>query len=95
MKFLNNIYGFFIITGFILFILVYSYFGERGIMNVIALKKELGQIENYKQILKIENKKLEENSYFLQNDNKFIENIAREELGLMKTGEMVYFFENN
>ena len=64
-------------------------------MNVIALKKELGQIENYKQILKIENKKLEENSYFLQNDNKFIENIAREELGLMKTGEMVYFFENN
>jgi len=94
-KFLNNIYGFFIITGFILFILVYSYFGERGIMNVIALKKELGQIENYKQILKIENKKLEENSYFLQNDNKFIENIAREELGLMKTGEMVYFFENN
>ena len=95
MKFLNNIYGLFIITGFILFILVYSYFGERGIMNVIALKKELGQIENYKQILKIENKKLEENSYFLQNDNKFIENIAREELGLMKTGEMVYFFENN
>ena len=64
-------------------------------MNVIALKKELGQIENYKQILKIENKKLEENSYFLQNDNKFIENIAREELGLMKIGEMVYFFENN
>ena len=64
-------------------------------MNVIALKKELGQIENYKQILKIENKKLEENSYFLQNDNKFIENIAREELGLVKTGEMVYFFENN
>ena len=64
-------------------------------MNVIALKKELGQIENYKQILKIENKKLEENSYFLQNDNKFIETIAREELGLVKTGEMVYFFENN
>ena len=95
MKFLNNIYGFFMITGFILFILSYSCFGERGIMNVIALKKELSEIENYKQSLKIENKKLEECSCFLKNDNKFIENIAREELGLMKAGEMVYFFEKN
>ena len=64
-------------------------------MNVIVLKKELKEIENYKQSLKIENKKLEECSYFLQNDNRFIENIAREELGLVKTGEMVYFFEKN
>ncbi|MHA1737556.1 MAG: septum formation initiator family protein [Candidatus Heimdallarchaeota archaeon] len=38
---------------------------------------------------------MEEYNYFLKNDNKFIENIAREELGLVKTGEMVYFFENN
>jgi len=28
-------------------------------MNVIALKKELSEIENYKQSLKIENKKLD------------------------------------
>jgi cell division protein FtsB len=62
---------------------------------VISLEKELSEIENYKQSLKIENKKLEEYNYFLKNDNKFIENIAREELGLAKTGEMVYFFENN
>lgn len=95
MKFLNNVYGLFIILGFIFFILAYSCFGERGIMNVIALKKELSEIENYKQSLKIENKKLDEYNYFLKNDKKFIENIAREELGLMKTGEMVYFFENN
>jgi cell division protein FtsB len=94
-KFLNNVYGLFIILGFIFFILAYSCFGERGIMNVIALKKELSEIENYKQSLKIENKKLDEYNYFLKNDNKFIENIAREELGLMKTGEMVYFFEDN
>lgn len=64
-------------------------------MNVISLEKELSEIENYKQSLKIENIKLEEYNYFLKNDNKFIENIAREELGLVKTGEMVYFFENN
>ncbi|MCK5185487.1 MAG: septum formation initiator family protein [Deltaproteobacteria bacterium] len=95
MKFLNNVYGLFIILGFIFFILAYSCFGERGIKNVIALKKELSEIENYKQSLKIENKKLEEYNYFLKNDKKFIENIAREELGLVKTGEMVYFFEDN
>ena len=95
MKFLNNIYGFLIILAFIAFILGYSFFGDRGIMNVIVLKKELSEIEHYKQSLKTENKKLDEYIYSLKNDKRFIENIAREELGLAETGEMVYFFENN
>ena len=95
MKFLNNAYGYLIILGFIVFILGYSFFGDRGIMNVIILKKELSQIEYDKQSLKAENEKLDEYIYCLKNDKKFIENIAREELGLAKRGEMVYFFENN
>jgi len=64
-------------------------------MHLIDLKKELRRIENYKQSLKVENKKLEKYIYFLKNDKRFIEKIAREELGLIKTGEMVYFFENH
>lgn len=94
MKLLNNIYGMLILSGFIVFILGYSFFGDRGIMNVMALKKELGEIERYKQNLTIENEQMEEYIHFLKNDKKFIENFAREELGLVKEGEMVYCFEN-
>ena len=95
MKFLNNVYGFLILLGFIFFILIYSCFGERGIMNLLVLKKELREIEGYKQSLKVENDKLKDYIYLLKNDKRFIENIAREELGLVKAGEIVYFFDNN
>lgn len=95
MNVLNNKYGFFFILVFIVVILGYSCFGKRGIMNVIALKKELSEIEHDKEILKRENEKMEECIYFLKNDEKFIERIAREELGLVRSGEMVYFFKSN
>jgi cell division protein FtsB len=95
MKFLNNVYGFLILLGFIFFVLICSCFGERGIMNLLVLKKELREIKVYKQSLKVENDKLKDYIYLLKNDKRFIENIAREELGLVKAGEIVYFFDNN
>ena len=64
-------------------------------MNLLVLKKELREIEGYKQRLKVENDKLKDYIYLLKNDKRFIENIAREELGLVKAGEIVYFFDNN
>jgi cell division protein FtsB len=55
----------------------------------------LREIKVYKQSLKVENDKLKDYIYLLKNDKRFIENIAREELGLIKAGEIVYFFDNN
>lgn len=95
MRFLNNIYSFLIIVGFILFILLYTCFGERGLIRVLVLKKELKEIENYNQNLRAENVALKDPINLLKNDKKYIERIAREELDLVKTGELIYLFENN
>ena len=95
MKLPNNIYGYLIGTGVIVFILLCSFMGERGLMNVFSLKNELKEIENYNQILKKENGRLNDYIYLLKNDQRYIEKIAREELGLVRTEELIYLFENN
>ena len=51
-------------------------------------------VQNNKS-LEQENESLKEYSYLLKNDTHYIEKIAREELGLLKSGEVVYFFEND
>jgi len=95
MKVVNNFVGGSIVLGAIISILVYSCFSERGLVNVFLLKKELAEIEADKRSLAAENDKLKEYVYLLRNNKRFIENIAREELGLVRNGEIVYFFKNN
>jgi cell division protein FtsB len=95
MRFLNNNYTFLIVIGFILFILLYSFFGERGLRRVFILKKELKEIESDCQNLRAENDVLKETVYLLKNDKKYMEKIAREELGLVRSEELIYLFKNN
>jgi len=64
-------------------------------MNVLSLKKELKEIENHNQNLRDENDRLKNYIYLLKEDKSFIEKIAREELGLVKTDELIYLFEDN
>ncbi len=95
MRFLNNIYSSLIIVGVMLFILLYTCFGERGLIRVLVLKKELKEIESCNQNIRAESVALKESIYRLKNDKRYVERIAREELGLVKTEELIYFFENN
>jgi len=83
------------VLGGILFILAYSCFAERGLVNVLSLQKELAEVDTYNQSMAAENEKLKDYIYLLKNNKRFIENIAREELGLVRDGEILYFFENN
>jgi cell division protein FtsB len=69
--------------------------GERGLMNVLSMRKDLQKIQQYNKSLQQENESLEDYSYLLKNDTHYIEKIAREELGLLKQGEVVYFFEKD
>ena len=75
--------------------MIYSCLGERGLMNVLSMRQELQKIDESNKIIHQENESLKEYSYLLKNDIHVIENIAREELGLLKSGEVVYFFEND
>ena len=95
MKYLNSMYGFLILLGCVFCILIYSCLGDRGLMNVLSMRQELEKIQENNIRLKQENESLKEYSYLLKNDIHYIEKIAREELGLLKSGEVVYFFEND
>ena len=79
--------------GCVLCVVVYSCLGERGLMNVLSMRQELQKIQESNKIVHQENESLKEYSYLLKNDINVIEKIAREELGLLKSGEVVYFFE--
>ena len=95
MKYLNSIYGLLMLLGCVFSIVIYSCLGERGLMNVLSMRKELQKIQQVNKSLVEENESLEAYSYLLKNDTHYIEKIAREELGLLKPGEVVYFFEND
>jgi cell division protein FtsB len=93
-KYLSGTGAFFIILAVSLFIALFACFGDRGLKEVFALQKELDQIVSDNRSLQQENESLANYIYLLQNDTALIEKIAREELGLVSAGEMIYIFEN-
>ena len=77
-----------------LFILgIFTFFGEKGILQLLRLKKEVIQIKERNIKLEKENQKLREEVKRLQRDKRYIEEIARKELGLVKEGEIIYQFD--
>ena len=94
-KYLNSIYGIGIVVSIIVSIVIYSCFSERGLLKVISLKSELKEMEAFNESLHLENEECKEYIYLLNEDTRYIEKLAREELGLLKEGELVYFFKND
>ena len=94
-KYLNSFWGITLFLCLSIAILICSCFGERGLLNMYSLKKELHEIEDYNERLQVENEALREYIYLLKNDTRYIEKIAREELGLIREGEIVCFFESD
>lgn len=74
------------------FIVLLTIFGERGLVEVYSLKHKVSatseEISSYEQ----KNKELLERIDKLKHDPFTIEQIAREELGLVRPGETVYEF---
>ena len=70
-----------------------TFFGEKGILHLLHLQKELVRIKEKNIKLDEENQKLREEVKNLQSDKRCIEEIARKELGMVKEGEIIYQFE--
>lgn len=71
-------------------LVILTIFGQRGFVHMIKLKEELREIENKNAQLKGENESLKKEIDLLKNDLKYLEEIARNELGLIKDDETVY-----
>jgi len=91
-KSISRRYSVFLITA-ISGIFLFALLGSRGLMQVYHLKLERDRIQRSNAQLIEENKKLAEQIERLRNNREEVEKIAREELKLVRKGEIVYQFE--
>jgi len=77
----------FLIFGF------FTFFGDKGIMHLLRLQEEWGRIKEANVKVEDENRKLREEVKRLQYEKRYIEEIARKELGMVKEGEVIYQFD--
>lgn len=83
----------FLVGGFLLVLGLLAFFGERGLLHLMRLRKELSKIRQDNQEIALENERLKEEVRRLKVEKSYIEEIARKELGMVKEGEVVYQFD--
>jgi cell division protein FtsB len=72
---------------------LFSVFGGRGLLQIYHLKEERDRVHLTNARLREENQKLSHQIRRLRHQKEEVEKIAREELGLVKKGEVIYQFE--
>lgn len=81
------------LASFIVVLFFFTIFGGRSLMQIYHLKREREKIECGNARLRAENQKLPAQIERMKHSKDEVEKIAREELGLVKRGEVVYQFE--
>jgi len=70
-------------------LLFFTIFGEHGFMDLNILKKERDQLAEKNEQLSHQNLSLSVEIDRLKHDPKYIENIARQELGMVAEDELI------
>ncbi len=75
---------------FLLLMALLITFGKRGFVDNYLMSKRLAQLKSQTNEITIENNELKKRILLLRNDFNYIETIARNELGMVKKGDIVY-----
>jgi len=65
-------------------------FGNRGLWDGYAMQQKLHDIQKINQTITVDNASLEKEISLLQSNLSYIEMIARNELGMVKDGDVVF-----
>jgi len=65
-------------------------FGNRGIVDNYLMSKRLAQLKSQSGMIAAESDELKRKILLLRSDLTYIESIARNELGMVKKGDVVY-----
>jgi len=84
----------YLFSALIILIALDTMVGERGALHLWRLRGEKNRLDEQNFRMQKENEVLRERVYRLRNDNAFLEKLAREELNLVRPGEVVYRFPN-
>jgi cell division protein FtsB len=71
-------------------LLVGSFFGDRGMLQLMAQRRKAELLQQEIQNLRGENQRLAEEIAALRSDPRAIERLAREQLGLARPGETIF-----
>jgi cell division protein FtsB len=71
-------------------IVLYVFFGPRGVMKRVQLQREKTTLEGQIRAAEAEERILQAQSKALDGDKAAIEKVAREKYGMVKEGETVY-----
>jgi len=77
-------------AGFLFLMTLLITFGNRGLVDNYFMNKKLVQLKAVNNSVAAENSDLKKKIVLLRSDLVYIESIARNELGMVKKGEIVY-----
>ena len=87
-----------ILMGFVIaalfFLLLFIIFGENGVVDLHMLKMKRDNLIKRNAVLSQENLSLYREIERLRNDPKYVENVARQELGLIGKDEVIFKVKN-
>lgn len=95
MKWLSQIlrrWPVYLLSSLILLLVVYTIVGERGVFHLWRLGGEKITLDEQNYRLQKENEALRRRITRLRQDDFYLEQVAREELNLVRPGEVVYRF---
>jgi len=75
---------------FLLLMALLITFGNRGLVDNYLVSKRLAQLKSQSNEITIENNDLKRKILLLRDDLTYIEALARNELGMVKEGDIVY-----
>jgi cell division protein FtsB len=78
--------GFVLVTGFLIA------FGNRGLLDNYMMHERLATLKKINQDIARENKELKKTIVLLRSKLPYVEMVARNELGMVKKGDLVYRF---
>lgn len=73
--------------------LPYKAYGPGGLSRIVRLRDELTDLKQKNHNLRDHNKRLRQQIGSLKNDNRAIERVARDELGLVRSRDIIFLFE--
>ena len=79
----------------IILLCIYTIAGQRGAIHLWRLRAEQARLDEQNYSMHKENERLRERILRLRTDNSYLEKVAREELNLVRPGEIVYRFASS
>ena len=78
------------LVGFLFLMAILITFGNRGLVDNYFMNQKLAQLKSVNNGVAAENNELKKKIVLLRSDLVYIESLARNELGMVKKGDIVY-----